>query len=77
MNLQSFQASPREMITFNRLLNSSMSYFPLVLCEISAKMLTITTSKFWLIKSMDANFFYYSINMIELHKDNYVRACIC
>ena len=46
MNLQSFQASPREMITFVRLLKSSMSHFPLVLCVISAKMHTITTSKF-------------------------------
>ena len=26
---------------------------------------------------MDANFFYYSINMIDLYKDNYVRACVC
>ena len=24
---------------------------------------------------MDANFFYYSINMIDLYKDNHVRAC--
>ena len=32
MNLQSFKASPRE-ITFVRLLKSSMSYFPLVLCK--------------------------------------------
>ena len=46
MNLQSFWASPREMITFDRLLNS-MSYFPLVLCVFTAKMHTITTSKFW------------------------------
>ena len=48
MNLQSFQASPREMITFDRLLNNNMSYYPLVLCCILiAKMHTITTSKFW------------------------------
>ena len=26
---------------------------------------------------MDANFFYYSINMIDLYKDNHVRACVC
>ena len=26
---------------------------------------------------MDANFFYYSINMIDLYKDNHVRACLC
>ena len=25
---------------------------------------------------MDANFFYYSINMIDLYKDNHVRACV-
>ena len=26
---------------------------------------------------MDANFFYYSIDMIDLYKDNHVRACMC
>ena len=26
---------------------------------------------------MDANFFYYSINTIDLYKDNHVRACVC
>ena len=26
---------------------------------------------------MDANFFYYSINMIDLYKDNHVLACVC
>ena len=35
MNLQGFLASPRETITFVRLLESSMSYFPLVLYVIS------------------------------------------
>ena len=35
MNLQSFKASPREIITFDRLLNNTMSYFPLVLCVFS------------------------------------------
>ena len=25
---------------------------------------------------MDANFFYYSINMIDLYKVNHVRACV-
>ena len=25
---------------------------------------------------MDANFFYYSINMIDLYKYNHVRACM-
>ena len=25
---------------------------------------------------MDANFFYYSIDMIDLCKDNHVRACM-
>ena len=25
---------------------------------------------------MDANFFYYSINMIDLYKYNHVRACV-
>ena len=25
---------------------------------------------------MDANFFYYSINMIDLYKDNHVGACV-
>ena len=25
---------------------------------------------------MDANFFYYSINMIDLYKDNHVRVCV-
>ena len=25
---------------------------------------------------MDANFFYYSINMIDLYKDNHVHACV-
>ena len=26
---------------------------------------------------MDANFFYYSIDMIDLYKDNHVLACVC
>ena len=25
---------------------------------------------------MDANFFYYSIDMIDLYKDNHVHACM-
>ena len=37
MNFQSFNTIPRE-ITFDRLLKSSTSYFPLVLCAVSAKM---------------------------------------
>ena len=35
MNLQSFWASPMEMITFVRLPVSCMSYFPFMLCVIS------------------------------------------
>ena len=26
---------------------------------------------------MDAIFFYYSINMRDLYKDNHMRACVC
>ena len=63
------------MITFDRLLNSSMSYFPLVLCEISLlKCILLLHQNFG--KSMDANFFYYSIDMIDLYKDNHVCACM-
>ena len=59
MNLQSFQASPRE-ITFVRLLKSSMSYLPLVLCVISwLKCILLLHQNFG--KFMDADFFYYSI----------------
>ena len=44
------------------------------LCNLIAKTHTITTSKFWKIKFMDANFFYYS--MIDLYKDNHVHVCV-
>ena len=48
MNLQSFYASPREMITFDRLLKSSYLKLPFgALCNLIAKMHTISTSKFW------------------------------
>ena len=48
MNLQRFQASPREMITFDRLPKKQYELLPLgALCILIAKMHTITTSKFW------------------------------
>ena len=52
---------PREII-FVRLLKKQYELLSFgALCNLKAKMHTITTSKFWKIKLMDANFFYYSI----------------
>ena len=57
MNLQSFKTSPRE-ITFGRLLKSQYELLPFgTLCNLIAKM--HNTSKFWLIKFMDANYSIY------------------
>ena len=77
MNLQSFKAIPRE-ITFVRLLKSSELLSFGVLCNLIAKMHTITTSKFWLIKFMDANFFYYSIydRFIQRQPGACMRVCM-
>ena len=62
MNLQSFQASPREMITFDRLLNR-MSYFPSVLCEISLpECILLLHQNFGKLNLWIQIFFYYSIN---------------
>ena len=55
MNLPSFWTPPRE-ITFGKLLKSQYELLPF---NDLYKM--HTTSKFWSIKFMDANFFYYSI----------------
>ena len=57
MNLQSFQTSPRE-ITFGKLLKSQYRLLLFgALCNLIAKM--HYASKFWSIKFMDVNFFYY------------------
>ena len=80
MNLQSFQASPKE-ITFVRLLKSSMGNFPFgALCNFMAKMHTITTSNFGKLNLwMQISFIILFI--IDLYKDNHVcacvRACVC
>ena len=48
MNVQSFKASPREMITFVRLLKKQYELLPFgALCNLIAEMHTISTSKFW------------------------------
>ena len=43
------------------------------------KLHTITTSEFWLIKSMDANFFHYSIydRFIQRQPCACLHACLC
>ena len=81
MNLQSFKASPREMITFDGLLTSSMGYFPLVLCVISKLKYILLHQNFG--KSVDANFFYYSIYDRFIQRQPcvcmraFMRVCIC
>ena len=65
------------MITFDRFLNSSMSYFPLVLCEISLlKCILLLHQNFGKL-DLWMQISYYSIDMIDLYKDNHVRACVC
>ena len=70
------------MITFDRLHNNRMSYFPLVLYEISLlKCILLLHQNFGKLNLWLQFFFYYSINMIDLYKDNHVlvcvRACVC
>ena len=74
MNLQSFWTSPRE-INFVRLLKSSMSYFPLVLCIISLLKCILPQNfgklNLWMRISVIILF-----NMIDLYKDNHVHVCM-
>ena len=59
MNLRRIQTSPRE-ITFGNVLENQYELLPFgALCNLVAKM--HNASKFWSVKFMDANFFYYSI----------------
>ena len=76
MNLQSFWASPTE-ITFVRLLKSSMSYFPLVLCVISYLkcILFLHKSVGKLNSWMQISFII--LFMIDLYRDSHVRECVC
>ena len=66
------------MITFVRLLESSELLPFGALCNLIAKMHTITTSKFWKIKFMDANFFYHSIydRFIQRQPCACMHACV-
>ena len=77
MNLQTFKPSPREMITFGRLLISSISYFPLVLFVISKLkcilLLHQNFGKFNLLMQIS----FIILFMVDLYKDNHVRACVC
>ena len=73
MNLQSFKTSPRA-ITFVRLLKSSMSYFPLVLCVISY-LKCILHQNFGKLNLM-MRISFIILFMMDLYKDNHVRACI-
>ena len=71
MNLQCFKTSPRE-ITFGRLLKRQYELLPFgAWYNFVAKL--HNTSKFWLIRFMDANFFYHSIDdRFIIYKDNHV-----
>ena len=76
MNLQSFKASPRE-ITFVRLLESSMSYFPLVNCVISSlKCILLLHQNFGKL-NLWMQISFIILFMIDLYKDNHVCACMC
>ena len=72
MNLQ----SPR-VITFVRLLKSSMSYSPLVLCVISKlKCILLLHQNFGKL-NLWMQISFIILFMIDLYKDNHVRACVC
>ena len=81
MNLQNFRLVQGRLLLFGRLLKSQYKLLPFgALCNLVAKMHNL--SKFWKIKSMNANFFYYSIYdrfiqfMIDLYKGSHVHACV-
>ena len=75
MNLQSFGAGPGE-ITFVRLLKSSMSYFPLVLCVISKlKCILLLHENFGKL-NLWIQISFLILIMIDLYKDNHVHACV-
>ena len=73
MNLQRFWTSPRE-ITFDRLLKSSTSYFPLVICVISQLKCVIYQNLGKVNLWMQISFII--LFMIDLCKDNHVRVCM-
>ena len=65
------------MITFVRLLKSSMSYFPLVLCVISQlKCILLPDQNFGKL-NLWMQISFIILFMIDLYKDNHVRACVC
>ena len=53
-----------------------MRYFPLVLCDLIAKMHTINTSIFKKL-NLWMQISFIILFMIDLYKDNHVRACVC
>ena len=75
MNLKSFKASPRE-ITFVRLLKSSMSYFPLVLCVISELECILLLHQNFSKLNLWMQISFIILFMIYLYKDNHVCACM-
>ena len=65
------------MITFVRLLESSMSYFPLVLCVISKlKCILLLHQNFGKL-NLRLQISFIILFMIDLYKDNHVHACMC
>ena len=65
------------MITFDRLLNNSMSYFPLVLCVFSwLKCILLLHQNFGKL-NLWMQIPFIILFMIDLYKDNHVRACVC
>ena len=74
MNLQSFWTSQRE-ITFDRLLKSRTSYFPLVFCVILWLKCIINQNFGKLNLWMQISFII--LFMIDLYKDNHVHVCVC
>ena len=65
------------MITFDRLFYNNMSYFPLVLCVVSyLKCMLLLHENFGKL-NLWIQISFIILLMIDLYKDNHVRACVC
>ena len=73
MNLQSFKTRPRE-ITFDRLIKSSTSNFPSMLC-VTPSLKCIIHQNFGKL-NLWMRISFIILFMIDLYYDNYVRAYV-
>ena len=64
------------MITFVRLLKSSMSYFPLVLCVLSYLKCILLHQNFGKL-NLWMQISFIILFMTDLYKDNHVHVCVC